>query len=75
MTGHTATAPSLLATPAVSVAVLGIGLMGFPMARRLCEAGVAVRAWTPRVPRPSGCCPSARPSATRLPTPYLAPIW
>jgi len=25
--------------------VLGIGLMGFPMARRLCEAGVAVRAW------------------------------
>jgi 2-hydroxy-3-oxopropionate reductase len=31
--------------PALSVAVLGIGLMGFPIARRLCEAGVAVRAW------------------------------
>jgi 2-hydroxy-3-oxopropionate reductase len=30
---------------APTVAVLGIGLMGFPMARRLCEAGVPVRAW------------------------------
>ncbi len=28
-----------------SVAVLGIGLMGFPMGRRLCEAGCAVSAW------------------------------
>ena len=28
-----------------TVAVLGIGLMGFPMARRLCEAGLSVRAW------------------------------
>jgi 2-hydroxy-3-oxopropionate reductase len=27
------------------IAVLGIGLMGFPMARRLCEAGHTVRAW------------------------------
>lgn len=27
------------------IAVLGIGLMGFPMARRLCEAGHAVQAW------------------------------
>lgn len=27
------------------IAFLGIGLMGFPMARRLCEAGHAVRAW------------------------------
>jgi 2-hydroxy-3-oxopropionate reductase len=27
------------------VAVLGIGLMGFPMARRLCEANIPVRAW------------------------------
>jgi 2-hydroxy-3-oxopropionate reductase len=25
--------------------VLGIGLMGFPMARRLCEANIPVRAW------------------------------
>ncbi|WP_291013436.1 NAD(P)-dependent oxidoreductase [Hydrogenophaga sp.] len=34
------------ATPSTpTVAVLGIGLMGFPMARRLCEAGMAVRAW------------------------------
>jgi 3-hydroxyisobutyrate dehydrogenase-like beta-hydroxyacid dehydrogenase len=31
--------------PAFTVAVLGIGLMGFPIARRLCEAGVSVRAW------------------------------
>ena len=42
MTDPTAspTSPQVL-----TVAVLGIGLMGFPMARRLCEAGVAVRAW------------------------------
>lgn len=29
----------------MKVAVLGIGLMGFPMARRLCEAGHEVHAW------------------------------
>jgi len=29
----------------MKVCVLGIGFMGFPMARRLCEAGFAVRAW------------------------------
>ncbi|QCB45935.1 NAD(P)-dependent oxidoreductase [Hydrogenophaga sp. PAMC20947] len=28
-----------------TVAVLGIGLMGFPIGRRLCEAGYPVRAW------------------------------
>ena len=28
-----------------TIAVLGIGLMGFPITRRLCEAGFAVRAW------------------------------
>lgn len=27
------------------IAVLGIGMMGFPMARRLCEAGCQVRVW------------------------------
>ena len=27
------------------IAFLGIGLMGFPMARRLCEAGHTVHAW------------------------------
>ena len=27
------------------IAFLGIGLMGFPMARRLCEAGHSVRVW------------------------------
>ncbi|GAB4087806.1 NAD(P)-dependent oxidoreductase [Hydrogenophaga soli] len=33
-------------TPADTVvAVLGIGLMGLPMARRLCEAGYRVRVW------------------------------
>lgn len=32
-------------TSSSAVAVLGIGLMGFPMARRLCEAGCAVNAW------------------------------
>lgn len=29
----------------MKIAVLGIGNMGFPMARRLCEAGHAVHAW------------------------------
>lgn len=29
----------------MKVAVLGIGLMGFPMARRLCEAGHTVHVW------------------------------
>jgi 2-hydroxy-3-oxopropionate reductase len=29
----------------ISIAVLGIGLMGYPMARRLCEAGHRVTAW------------------------------
>ena len=29
----------------ISIAVLGIGLMGYPMARRLCEAGHQVTAW------------------------------
>ena len=28
-----------------SIAFLGIGLMGFPMSRRLCEAGYTVHAW------------------------------
>lgn len=29
----------------MNIAVLGIGFMGFPMARRLCEAGHAVQVW------------------------------
>lgn len=29
----------------IQVAVLGIGMMGMPMGRRLCEAGLAVTAW------------------------------
>ena len=29
----------------MNIAFLGIGLMGFPMARRLCEAGHTVQAW------------------------------
>lgn len=29
----------------MNIAVLGIGFMGFPMARRLCEAGHTVQAW------------------------------
>ena len=37
--------PSAVTTPAQRIAVLGIGLMGFPMARRLCDAGHAVTAW------------------------------
>lgn len=36
---------SASATPSLSIAVLGIGMMGFPMARRLCEAGHRVTAW------------------------------
>src|SRR5450830_1469506 len=39
--------PMNIATPAPqpTIAVLGIGLMGFPLARRLCEAGFVVHAW------------------------------
>lgn len=32
-------------TPRPTLAVLGIGMMGYPMARRLCEAGFTVHAW------------------------------
>jgi 3-hydroxyisobutyrate dehydrogenase-like beta-hydroxyacid dehydrogenase len=31
--------------PTMQIAVLGIGFMGFPMARRLCEAGHTVHVW------------------------------
>jgi 3-hydroxyisobutyrate dehydrogenase-like beta-hydroxyacid dehydrogenase len=34
-----------MTTPLPSIAFLGTGLMGFPMARRLCEAGYTVHAW------------------------------
>ncbi|MDZ4124607.1 MAG: NAD(P)-binding domain-containing protein, partial [Hydrogenophaga sp.] len=37
--------PSNPPVPALQVAVLGIGMMGFPMARRLCEAGCTVSVW------------------------------
>jgi 3-hydroxyisobutyrate dehydrogenase-like beta-hydroxyacid dehydrogenase len=36
---------SMTTTPPLRVAVLGIGMMGLPMARRLCEAGHQVHAW------------------------------
>ncbi len=32
-------------TPPLRIAVLGIGMMGYPMARRLCQAGHAVSVW------------------------------
>ena len=38
---NTASTPSL----PTRIAVLGIGMMGFPMARRLCEAGCTVSVW------------------------------
>lgn len=44
----------------MNIAVLGIGMMGFPMARRLCEAGHSVHAWN-----------RSRDKAERL-TPYGA---
>lgn len=37
--------PSTPPPAPLSIAVLGIGMMGFPMARRLCEAGHRVTAW------------------------------
>src|ERR687890_743911 len=39
-----------------TVAVLGTGIMGAPIARNLCAAGLAVRAWnrTPEKARPLG---------------------
>ena len=36
---------SLTTSAPLSIAVLGIGMMGLPMARRLCEAGHRVSAW------------------------------
>ena len=43
----TSAAPVAAATsaPVLSIAVLGIGRMGLPMARRLCQAGHTVHAW------------------------------
>lgn len=35
----------------MKIAVLGIGLMGFPMARRLCEAGHTVHVWNRTLPK------------------------
>lgn len=40
-------------TPSPRVALLGIGLMGLPMGRRLCEAGLPVHAWN-RSPAKAG---------------------
>jgi 3-hydroxyisobutyrate dehydrogenase-like beta-hydroxyacid dehydrogenase len=45
MTDHLTSASSPSSTHTLTVAVLGIGLMGFPIARRLCEAEVVVQAW------------------------------
>lgn len=42
---NTRTAPRNPFQQPAQVAVLGIGMMGFPMARRLCEAGCAVSVW------------------------------
>lgn len=42
---NTSTTPLHTAPITTRVAVLGIGMMGFPMARRLCEAGCAVSVW------------------------------
>ncbi|HEX5806459.1 MAG TPA: NAD(P)-binding domain-containing protein, partial [Macromonas sp.] len=39
------TSPHNPATPVCHIAVLGIGMMGLPMARRLCEAGHNVTVW------------------------------
>lgn len=44
-TPHTPQPADAPAQPAARVAVLGIGMMGFPMARRLCEAGCSVSVW------------------------------
>lgn len=40
-------------TAAMKITVLGTGLMGYPMARRLCQAGFAVTAWN-RTPQKAG---------------------
>jgi 2-hydroxy-3-oxopropionate reductase len=37
--------------PPKNITVLGIGLMGFPMGRRLCEAGYQVTAWNRSTPK------------------------
>lgn len=44
MTASASASDTAAATP-VSIAVLGTGMMGFPMAQRLCEAGHHVHVW------------------------------
>lgn len=51
----------------MKIAVLGIGLMGFPMARRLCEAGHTVHVWNrtaskARLLEPAGALVHATPA-------------
>lgn len=49
----------------MQVAVLGIGMMGFPMARRLCEAGHQVHAWNRSIGKAQRLAPfGARVHAT-----------
>ena len=42
---NTSSNPTTGSLSSLHVAVLGIGMMGFPMARRLCEAGCQVSVW------------------------------
>ncbi|MGE0348047.1 NAD(P)-dependent oxidoreductase [Hydrogenophaga sp.] len=42
---NTSPAPTTASLSSLRVAVLGIGMMGFPVARRLCEAGCQVSVW------------------------------
>jgi 2-hydroxy-3-oxopropionate reductase len=55
--------------------VLGIGFMGFPIARRLCEAGFTVHAWN-RSPAKAERLRPLAPGCTPGPVTRCArPIW
>lgn len=58
-----ASASAAIRSTPLTIAVLGIGMMGFPMARRLCEAGHRVCAWN-----------RSRPKAERL-LPFGAEVY
>ena len=53
-----------IASPApqqsLRIAVLGIGMMGYPMARRLCEAGFTIHAWNRSRAKAERLSPGAR---------------
>lgn len=62
-----------MTTTPLHIAVLGIGMMGLPMARRLSEAGHQVRAWNRTRAKAEPWPPTASPCSIPRLKPYKAP--